>query len=1148
MKILSVRFKNLNSLVGIWSIDFTHPSYTSDGIFAITGPTGAGKTTILDAICLALYGRTPRLSRVNKSTNELMSRLTGDCQAEVCFETQVGRFRCQWSQHRARNKANGELQTPRHELSHADSGDIIESRQREVVERIEALTGMDYERFTRSMLLAQGGFAVFLQAPSSERAPILEQITGTEIYSRISMKVHERRAEEAKKLEKLKDDAAGIRLLDDEARKELHSNLEAKLILEPQLIEARDTASKSFHWLEDITRLEQDLKNLEERKAVVEQRVELFQPDLQKLDKARRARELEADYAKVSNKREDQTRELDELAVNLEKLPSAEEALRNTTAYHDSAQDALSAAQLKQKQEMLIIKAVREVDINIEHKRKQVEDALKGVQEAEKVFNDTQNSIFDLEISIQESRKQLDDIQQYLDDNAVDSGLIENLAAVKQIFLTLKDTDAQYNEMLGRIASDTGLVQEFEKVRDGIDAKYNEILIQTRDAAEKYRSMAEVIKTLLEDREPEDLYRELDSQKERHNLLEQLQQSQRKMGEARESLRETGVRQDRLKAEQAGLEEESRACDNLQEKLEGEVSHLEIQLDLLKRIQSLEEQRAYLQDGQVCPLCGSLEHPYAQGNIPVLNETESSLKKTKKELKTLVKRSAGLKVKQAEVTKDLEQLSVNEEAFILTMTGEEELCADLLKRLDIEVPDGVLPGVIAGEMEKIGVRIARCSQLISDIEQKRKEEQQAMKDWDTLNKSLEDAGKKFDSCRNDLQIAQNKYDLTHTQCAVLERQYATALDQARLLVEQYGVDDLCIASLDSLLDDLNERRNKWQGKQAEREAQGKFINAGEIELARKQTLHHKVGEELQGKLWDLDNFQSELDQLNLERQDLFADRIPDEEEKRLVEAVQDAEKQQATTNASLRQAHLDLNNLKEKIKTITVSTEARAGDLTQIEQALVARLTLLGFANEADYRASFLNEQEYAALRSTAEDLKNEQLEISALIQDKTEVLRGEREKRITDLSHAELQNNLISYEADIREIQREIGAFKQRLDEEEQARESHEEMMKNIDSQTKELTRWNILHELIGSADGKKYRNFAQGLTFQTMVAYANRQLSKMTDRYLLAADNSELLGLSVIDNYQAGEIRSTKNLSGGESFIVSLALALGLSSMASC
>jgi exonuclease SbcC len=103
------------------------------------------------------------------------------------------------------------------------------------------------------------------------------------------------------------------------------------------------------------------------------------------------------------------------------------------------------------------------------------------------------------------------------------------------------------------------------------------------------------------------------------------------------------------------------------------------------------------------------------------------------------------------------------------------------------------------------------------------------------------------------------------------------------------------------------------------------------------------------------------------------------------------------------------------------------------------------------------------------------------------------------------------------------------------------------MDARKRECARWDDLHALIGSADGKKFRNFAQGLTFEMMTAHANRQLRKMTDRYLLIRDAVQPLELNVIDNYQAGEIRSTKNLSGGESFIVSLALALGLSRMAS-
>jgi len=140
--------------------------------------------------------------------------------------------------------------------------------------------------------------------------------------------------------------------------------------------------------------------------------------------------------------------------------------------------------------------------------------------------------------------------------------------------------------------------------------------------------------------------------------------------------------------------------------------------------------------------------------------------------------------------------------------------------------------------------------------------------------------------------------------------------------------------------------------------------------------------------------------------------------------------------------------------------------------------------------------------------------------------------------------NSLIASQKD---LQQEIGGIRQRLKDNEDLKQRHQERALAIDSQKREYSRWDLLHALIGSADGKKYRNFAQGLTFEMMIGHANRQLQKMTDRYLLIRDDAQPLELNVIDNYQAGEIRSTKNLSGGESFIVSLALALGLSHMAS-
>ena len=128
-----------------------------------------------------------------------------------------------------------------------------------------------------------------------------------------------------------------------------------------------------------------------------------------------------------------------------------------------------------------------------------------------------------------------------------------------------------------------------------------------------------------------------------------------------------------------------------------------------------------------------------------------------------------------------------------------------------------------------------------------------------------------------------------------------------------------------------------------------------------------------------------------------------------------------------------------------------------------------------------------------------------------------------------------------------EIARLKHTMVENTKAKERLKEKQVVISAQKKEFSRWEKLHHLIGSADGKKYRNFAQGLTFELMVSHANRQLVKMTDRYYLIRNPEQALELNVADNYQGDEVRSTKNLSGGESFIVSLTLALGLSKMAS-
>ena len=185
-----------------------------------------------------------------------MSRQTGECFAEVVFESQTGQVRCHWAQHRARKKADADLQAPRHEISEAhQEGKVLENQIRRVAEVIEEKTGMDFDRFTRSILLAQGGFDTFLKADVEQKSRILEQITGTEIYSEISQRVHERQREERENLNLLQAETDGIVILDPEQEKESEHDLKGKQKQDTELAAGLTETRKAIDWLTSIVGL-----------------------------------------------------------------------------------------------------------------------------------------------------------------------------------------------------------------------------------------------------------------------------------------------------------------------------------------------------------------------------------------------------------------------------------------------------------------------------------------------------------------------------------------------------------------------------------------------------------------------------------------------------------------------------------------------------------------------------------------------------------------------------------------------------------------------------------------------------------------------------------------------------------------------------
>ena len=208
MKILAIRLKNLTSIEGTVEVDFMAEPLHSAGIFAISGPTGAGKSTLLDALCLALYDKAPRFATSVESVNladvgdnqinqsdvrNLLRRGTSDGYAEVDFLGIDGRrYRSRWSVRRTRNKISGSLQPQTLEVKELDTEKEFQGTKKELLIQLVELVGLTYEQFTRTVLLAQNDFATFLKSKGAAKAELLEKLTGTGVYSRISQEVYAR--------------------------------------------------------------------------------------------------------------------------------------------------------------------------------------------------------------------------------------------------------------------------------------------------------------------------------------------------------------------------------------------------------------------------------------------------------------------------------------------------------------------------------------------------------------------------------------------------------------------------------------------------------------------------------------------------------------------------------------------------------------------------------------------------------------------------------------------------------------------------------------------------------------------------------------------------------------------------------------------
>jgi len=1147
MRILGIRFKNLNSLTGEWHVDFTHPDYSSNGILAITGPTGSGKTTILDAICLGLYGRTPRLDKVTKSSNEIMSRQSGECFAEVTFETQKGRYRCHWSQYRARKRSDGALQQAKHEIADADSGSVLESKINQVGEFIEKATGMDFERFTRSMLLAQGGFAVFLQAPPNDRAPILEQITGTEIYSRISVKVHERRTGEREKLELLQDELKRIQVLSEDEERELQSGLKERQRQETELTGKMKEMGKALAWIEGMVALEKELGELDKKQQDFEKRRQEFDPESKKLEKSRKALSLEGDYRGVAALRAEQDNETKELNGAIVILPEKDRACAETLTIKQAAENTLNEARAGQQSEGEAIKKVRDLDARLSEQKKQVEEKAKAIGDLEKQGRVYKSQIENGEQELKKTRTALEAVHDYQAKHAVDAALLTSLTAIDRGFALLHDSEAKHIKICEELSAAVRKKESALAAFNKSEADYEKSRKELDTGQSELKRLTDEITAILKGRGISQWHAETATLKDRERLLIQTVETIERIDKTNAVLDGLKTSIEILKAGNVKLLDEIKSCTDRKMILEKDITTLETQVALLSRIRNLEEERKQLEDGKPCPLCGAIDHPYAQGNVPVLNEAEAELKKTKNEFKKVSEKLSKLEAGQVKAITDIRHAEKEMGEKKASLDIDEKQCTDALLKLNIEAVPKERAVKVREYLAGVQERIIETSGIIAAAEEKSKKEKLAQTSLEKIREKFDNSGKALQDAKLKRETAGLDHERLIKECASLLEETQKARNAALKDVEPFGVSQIPVDNLDAVLKDLTARRNTWQTKSDEKTAKEKKINELNAGIEKNNALLSNIDADLAARRKNHDDLKMEYESLCGSRRELFGEKNADQEEKRLVDAMDKAGKALEKALEKYGQIEKEIGALKEKIDLLKGNIGRRATELTAAEQNLMARIKTAGFEDESDYLSSRLREEDREHLADKEKSLIREKTEIDARRKDKSEALVSEREKNLTDQSAEALKKNISACDSEHRKINLDIGGIIKSLSDNEKLREKQQERIKNIEAQKKECARWDDLHELIGSADGKKFRNFAQGLTFEMMTAHANRQLRKMSDRYLLIRDSSQPLELNVIDNYQAGEIRSTKNLSGGESFIVSLALALGLSHMAS-
>ena len=1171
MKILRIALRNIASLEGTHTVDFTRDPLRTAGLFSISGPTGSGKSTLLDALCLALYDAAPRLRSVGRLVDldgekqndprNLLRRGTGEGFAEVAFVgVDNATYTARWVARRARNSPTGSLQNTDMTLFRGDIppgvNGVIEQggRKTEVLPVIAAKVGLSFEQFTRAVLLAQNDFAAFLKADDKERAEILQALTGTERFEAISIAVFTRATTEKDAVSDIESRLAGNAPLAPEARVEAAASAERAEATCKSL--SADHAAREAHaaWFTRLSEIAQQAEaaaiSLREktaaREAAAPRRLALQHTE----EISREARPLRA--AEQRLRIETATAETSR-AVAAKAEANARRELAGKQQQHVTATAGFAAAEAALETAKPLLLQARDLDAKLAPLTDHLAAATRDRTTAEAGAKQAATSRDEL----CRKRDTAESERAPLISQRAALAAFATFAPAAEAWLHRLDHAAAARQSLADAAAKhTRCVKEEATATDAAAAK------RTKETAA--RKAAEIAAAVFERADAS--AKKHDGEKIAHARSE-ADSALTALRALEKHLHETTALAS-VEAEIAGLKAANETdAATLAQLHERQIPEAEKAAETARRCFNLAEAavtneairlREKLAPGHPCPVCGAHEHPHAAhppaSEAAALRALRAECGAQEKTVRTLRESAAGL---AATHTTRLGHLVEKNNVLAGIQT---RLAAVAAARHEHIAAAAILALPLADRATALVVQLAAQQQTITAAEAadtaRRADE-----------KARDDHRSQRDKTAADLVALEKQRAKSDEELAGLRAALAAAastLEQAKLASQT------SLTALAPLFAGLADSRAEWESDAAA--YRKKFTH----ETATLSALEKRLGE-LNGILRESDaalipandslaraeaeqaakqaaeaEARAACEAVRTQRAEIFAGRPADIVESEWTNAHRRAAEARDRCAAELGKSGNQLTATAEALK----GAEKIAADCASRETAAVAALSawLASFAercgrtfDRVELEAVLARDEawiqtERAALDVMAGDIRTAEGALAV----RQQTLGAHTTNRPTAEDEPTVAAALAALRIACDEAAQQRDAARVILHADDLQIRANAALSQQLNERRAAAEPWLKLNELLGSFDGSKFRSIAQRRTLDILLGYANAQLDQLSARYRLER-LPESLNLIVLDRDMGDERRSVHSLSGGESFLVSLALALALASLTS-